>query len=882
MEPIMPVERWLRVAWMKLQSILRGRALDRDLDDELRDHLDRDVAARVARGQTAVAARRAALLAMGGIAQRREECRDARGFRLLRETGRDIRYALRTLRRTPAFTVVAIVVLALGIGANTAAFSVLHGVLFQPLPYPDADRLYMLTSTPGGPFGSGRGLADSAYLEFRKADQLFDDLATFGNASVNLTGAGEPLRVSGARVTPSLFSVLHTQPALGRVFTNDEVRPGRNLVVILSEAIWRSQFGANPAVLGMSVTLDGESHEVIGVLPAAGAFPATAKLWLPLDVGADLPNNSWTRPVVGRLKVGVSAEQALAELVAISGPGPNATATERARSQASVLPLKELIVGDVRAPLGILAGVVLLVLLIASANVANLMIVRTAARARELALRTSLGAGRGRVVRQLVIESTVLSILGGAAGVLLAYWGLPALLSLAPAGVLPRTELIGMDTTVLVFTFGLSLLTGPLFGLVPAIHATRPDRPLVESARTFTAGQERLRSALVVTEIALALVLLTGAGLMLKTLLRLGAVDPGFRAEGRVAVTIELPAATYRNVERVRTFHDETLARLTDVTGVERAAAVNWLPFGTGLIRGDFAIDGGRPMPREYVADKLAVSPGYFAAMSITLRQGRDFVAADHATAPGVVIVSRSLARDLWPGESPLGQRLAIDSPARSWSSVIGVVDDVKQQGLDGAANPAIYQPYTQVTRAGWLSHMSFVLLASARPPALVAAMREAVRRVDPDLPILSIAWLDDRIDTWSAQRRFQARLIGLFAAMALLLALAGVYGVLSYIVSQRTREIAIRMALGAARVDVGRLVLTRTLILAGLGIAIGAAGAAGLTRLLRQALFEVTPTDPATFGLVALIVAATALAAGAVPAWRATRVNPIVALHAD
>ena len=285
-------------------------------------------------------------------------------------------------------------------------------------------------------------------------------------------------------------------------------------------------------------------------------------------------------------------------------------------------------------------------------------------------------------------------------------------------------------------------------------------------------------------------------------------------------------------------------------------------------------------MPREYVADKLAVSPGYFAAMSITLRQGRDFMPADHATAPGVVIVSRSLARDLWPGESPLGQRLAIDTPARSWSTVIGVVDDVKQQGLDGAANPAIYQPYTQVTRTGWLSHMSFVLLASRRPPALVAAMREAVRRVDPDLPILSIAWLDDRIDSWSAQRRFQARLIGLFAAVALLLALAGVYGVLAYLVSQRTREIAIRMALGAARVEVGRLVLTRTLILAVLGIAIGAAGAAGLTRLLRQALFEVTPTDPATFGLVALIVAATALAAGAIPAWRATRVNPIVALH--
>jgi len=802
----------------------------------------------------------------------------------MRSLIQDIRYAARTLGRKPGFTAVAVIALALGIGANTAVFTVLNGVLLRPLPFPEPERLFLISfANQHGPFRNEPSLADRNYLQFRREDRLFEHIAAFTANSVSLTGVGDPVRIAGAGVTAEFFATLRVQPMIGRSFLADEDQPGRNHVTLLSDKLWRSRFGAEPRVLGQSIKLDGENFTVIGVMPSGFKFPSDAEIWTPMNVHLD-PHNSFMLPVLGRLKPGASPQQAQAELETVAqrfflSPGENP-----GDRLAKILPLKELLVRDVRNSLWIFAGAVGFVLLIACVNVANLLLARAAGRAQEMALRTALGAGRWRLIRQLLAESTLVSLAGGIAGLLLALWLVPALLALAPEGKIPRLDQIHLDGWVLAFTVLVSVATGIAFGLAPALHATRRElrESLSQGSRTFASRHEGLRSVLVVAEIALALVLLTGAGLMLKSFVRLRAVNPGFRAGNVLTMTVELPDAVYQTASQLQDFHTRTLARLSGLPGVIAAGAVNWSPLGGLLTKGDFQLEGGRQLPRDYMTDKLCVSPAYFRTMGIRLLRGRVFTERDSAGAPGVAIVSQSVAKTLWPGEDPIGNRISEEDHPKpgDWLTIIGVVDDVRQMNVADKPDSALYFPYAQVDKTFWLSTMTFAVRTRSNPQPLAAAMRAALHAVDPDQPVVSMSTMQERIDASTAEPQFQTRLLGTFSLLALVLSAVGIYGVLAYQVTQRTREIGIRMALGAEKRDVLGMVLRHTLVLAGAGVVLGTAGALAVTRVLANFLFEVKPTDPLTFAAVAALLACVALLSGLIPARRATRVDPMVALR--
>lgn len=882
----MAIERWWYVLRQRVRGILHGSALDQELDEELRDHVDRQTEANMARGMTPATARTAALRAMGGLQQRKEEARRTRRLGLLDDLGRDVRDARRMLRRSPGFAAAAIGVLALAIGAGTTMFSIVNGVLFRSLPFPDAEELHVLSSAnfPGA-LGRPPGLNEAQYLRVRDHARLVAGAGIITGGTANLTGSGEPQRLATARVTPSLFTTLQVAPLLGRTFAPDEDQPGKDRVVVVGERFWRDSLGGRGDVVGVRLTLDGVSHEVIGVIadgamPSAMTFPAPdAVAWLPLEIRVT-PGRSLSRPVIARLRSGVTAAQAHAELESLTRPA-NAQATGDRAWRTEVRPLKDLLVGNADRPLLLLSGVAGFVLLIACANVANLFLLRTARRRQELALRTALGASRSRIVQHLVVESLVVSTIGGALGALLAAWTVPILQRLAPPGVIPRTETVTLDLSVLTFTCVLSVVSGLLIALWPAVQTTSPKRGLVDSSRTFTGRHQRLSGVLVVSEIALALVLSAGAGLMLTSFLQLRAVDSGFQPDGVTTMTVELPGARYGTLGQIRAFHEDTLSRLRGIPGVSTAGTINWLPLGEMLLRGDFTVEG-RAVADGYFADKLAVSPGYFAAMGIRVIGGRDFRAEDRETAADVVIISESVAREIWPGEDPIGRRLSVWSGAPTWQTVVGIVDDVKQGGPAGASHAALYQPIAQMTRAGLLTRATFVARSSASLAAVAAAMRAAVRAVDPDQPILSIAPMTDLISRHTALARFQARTFGVVAMFALTLIVVGVYGVLAYAVNERRREIAIRMALGASGRDVSSIVAVRTLALTGAGVAIGLSGALALAGTLRQFLFELSPTDPATFAVVTATVAAAALAASVIPAWRVARTDPATVLRAE
>ena len=794
----------------------------------------------------------------------------------------DLRYAGRTLRRNPGFTAVAVLALALGIGANTAVFTVLNSVVLRPLPFPEPDRLFLVSyDLQHGPFSGGFSMVDSHYLEFRGQDRLFEHIATFVATSANLTGGGEPAHLAAANVTPDFFGVLRMNAAMGRTFLANENQDSH--VAVLSDKLWRSRYGADPRTLGRTVTVDGVAHTVIGIMPAGFHFPYESELWTPAAIRLN-PNNSFAWPVVGRLKPGVSREQAQAELETIMRRLPTDPRDERRDRLAQVVPLKELQVGKVKSSLWIFAGAVGFVLLIACANVANLLLARAAGRQQEMAVRRALGAARWRLVRLLLTESTLLSLAGGAAGILVALWGVPALIAMAPLGKIPRADEIHIDGWVLAFTAAVSLITGLLFGFAPALRATRQQlrETLSQGGRTVTGRNEGLRSALVVAEIALALVLLTGAGLLVKSFLRLRAVDPGFRAENVLTMTVELPDSVYRTAPDMQKFHEGVLARLAQLPGVLSAGAVNFSPLGWFLTKGDFQIEGGRKLPPGFLADKLCVSPGYFRAMGIRFESGRDFSARDRAGAPAVAIVSKSVAERVFPGEDPIGKRISEqDHPKpEDWVTIIGIVDDVRQMGLDKNPDPATYYPYLQAKQTFWLDRMTFAVRTASNPQQLAPAFRSVLHQVDRNQPVTEIATMENVISSSTAEPRFQARLLSVFSMLALLLAAVGIYGVLAYSVAERTHEIGIRMALGAETGDVLRMVLRRTLLLAGAGVALGTVGALAVTRVLAKFLFEVKPADPATFAVVALALVGVAAAAGWIPARRATAVDPIVALR--
>jgi putative ABC transport system permease protein len=851
------------------------------MDAELRFHLEAFAQDLVRGGVPHQEAMRRARIEFGGIERVKEESREARGLNFVESLLQDLRFALRMLRKNPGFAAVAVLTLAIGIGANTAVFTVVNGVLLRPMPLPEARRLFLVSLAARiGPLGWAPGVSDRDYLAFRDQDQTFERIASFTiGTTANLTGAGDPAQIPVSYVTTEFFPLLRTNPEIGRAFLAGEGEAGNDNVVVLSNELWKERFGLDSKVLGKTIGLDGVSRTVIGVMPPGFAFPGV-RVWMPLAIRID-EHNSFTRPVMGRLKTGISSQQAQAELETFADHLPLSLGESKRDRLPQIIPLKDLLVADIRPSLLVFAGAVAFVLLIACANVANLFLARAAGRGQEMAVRSTLGANRWRLVRQLLAESTLVSLAGGAAGILLAIWGVPALTALAPAGKVPRMEMIRIDGWVLAFTLGLSVITGIVFGLVPAFQATRrcARESLSKAGRSVITGHERIRSVLTISEIALSLVLLTGAGLMLESFLRLRAVNPGFSPRSVMTMTVDLPDSTYRTAGQMQAFHTRTLAELSRLPGVLVAGAVDWVPLGGELTMGTFQVEGGRP--RGFIVDKPCISPGYFKAMGIQLLLGREFTERDNATAPGVVVVSQSVARTLWPGADPVGKRISMEDEPKpeDWVTVVGVVEDVKQKGLAKNSDPAIYQPYLQVSSSFFLSHMTFVARTASRPESFAAGMRTVLRDVDKNQPI-SIASMDSLIATTTAETRFQVRLLATFALIALTLTIVGIYGVLAYSVAQRTQEIGVRMALGAQSVDVLRILLRKALVLISVGIAIGGAGALALTRVLARFLFEVKPSDLPTFAAVALAMAFLALAASYFPARRAMRVDPMVALR--
>jgi len=878
------VPRWCYQTSMRLRALFRGATLDRELDEELQFHIDQLVQANLARGLSPDAARREALLAVGGVEQRKEECRDTRRVRLVGDLVQDLRYAVRTLRRAAAFTTAAVLTLALGIGTTVAMFTVVNGVLMRPLPFPEPERLHLVSLSPKSMLMAQPGMVDRTYVAFREADRTFQNLAAFTHYNGNLTGAGDPVVIKVGLVTTEFFDALAVKAAMGRTFQPDDGQDGRESIVVISDQLWRGRFGSDPAIVGKPVTLNAARRTVVGVMPAGFDFPETTSAWTPHVVKL-ARGNSMLFPVLGRLKPSITIAQANAAFGAVIDTLPDAAPSpeERPEWNIGILPLKDLIVGNIRWPLQIFAGAVLLVLLIACANVANLLLARAACREREIAVRAALGAGRQRLVRQLLTESALLSLIGAALGTLLARWAVPLLLALAPAGRIPRTEMIGIDASVIAFAIGVAVATGIIFGLAPALRLTgrRLAGPLLPGGRSVLRGHEGFRAALVVGQIALALVLLTGAGLMAKSFLRLRAVDPGFRAENVVRLSVELPESSYSSPQRLHAFHQDVLARLSQLPDVVAAGSVNWLPLSDLFIRGDFRIAGRGEQPRFSVV-KPAVSPGYFRAMGIHLLRGREFNEHDTGSSLSVVIVSRTVAKTIDPSEDVIGKQVSLWTSAKPevWHTVVGVVDDVKQLGPSQKSYAVIYQPYPQVSQQFFLSQMTYVVRTGSDPLAAVPAIRNVLRAVDKDQPATAIGLLTDSLDRATAEPAFYARLLGTFAVLAVVLALVGTYGVIAYAVAQRNHEIGVRMALGARGASVVWLVIRRTLILGTTGVAVGTAVAWLATRLLKTVLFEITPTDPATFTAVAITVFVAALLAGLIPARRATRVDPLVALR--
>jgi predicted permease len=874
------------MSWFRrLSNLFHRDELSKELDEELQFHLDARARDNIDAGMTATEARNNARKRFGNRTLAQERTEEMNIVVLLQTIAQDFYYAIRNLRKSPGFTAIAVLALALGIGANTSVFTIVNGVLLRPLPFPQPDRLFLISYTPEhAPFKFDTPvLLDRHYLEFQRQNRAFESVATFSQTSVTLTGAGEALRVPAAMVTSSFFPVLRMNPSIGRAFLPQEEKSAGGSVVILSEKLWRSRFSADSAILGKTIALDGIAHQVTGVMPAGFAFPYDAELWLPLAVESN-SHNAFFRPAVGRLRPSVSLRQARAELDVLAQGLPIGAGDNRGDMVAGVFPLKDLLVGKVRQSLLVFMGAVGFVLVIACANVANLLLMRGAGRRQEIAVRTALGARRGRLIRQLLTESTLLSVAGAAGGILLAIFGVPALLALAPAGRVPRIEEIHVDGRVLAFTLGLGIFTGLLFGLVPSLQATGRELLdfLGQSGRSITSRGERLRSTLVVLEIATALVLLTGAGLMLKSFLRMRAVNPGFRPENILAMTVDLPDSVYQNAAAIQAFHSRILAKLSGVHGAVASGAVNFLPFTPSLVRGDFHLDDGRRLPRGFLVDKPGVSADYFRVLGIRLLRGRVFSESDNSDAPGVAIISDSVARGLWPGKDPLGKRITLEDDAkpRDWLTIIGVVDDVRQKSLTDQPHRAIYQPYLQVQRSFFLSHMTFVVRTAESPQNVAADMRAVLQDVDRSQPVQSIDSMTDLISTTTAEPLFQARLISIFSMLALLLSAIGIYGVLAYSMTERTREIGIRMALGAEKSDIAHMILKRSLLLVAAGVALGIASALAVTRVLAKFLFDVKPADPLTFLVVVLLLVAVALLAGLLPARRATRVDPLVALR--
>jgi putative ABC transport system permease protein len=802
----------------------------------------------------------------------------------------DLRYALRMLVKTPGFTAVAVVTLGLAIGANTAIFSVVNAVLLRPLPYPHSEQLVRV-------FGSQPQLAlapssPANFLEWKDENQVFERIGTYVGQGFNLLGGDKPERVIGARVSADLLQLMGVQAALGRLFTNDEDQEGRGQVVILSHDFWRSRFGGDANTVRQTITLNDQSYTVIGVMPAGFAFPSTrTQAWVPIAFNAAERKTRDTNfiDVVARLKPGVSIEQARANMNAVARSQAERYPKTNTGVGVKVVSLREHIVGDVRPMLVVLLGAVAFVLLIACANVANLLLARAATRQREMAIRGALGASRSRVVRLLLTESVLLAVVGGAVGLLLAIWSLDLLVSLKPAN-LPRLAEIGVNRTVFLFTLTVSVVTGLLFGVAPALQVSKMDlnEGLKESSRggTDSPRRHRVRALLVVSEVALSLVLLVGAGLMIRSFSRLLAVDPGFKADHVLTAFVSLPVSKYPKREEQTAFFDRLLERLRNAPGVSAAGLVTDIPLYGGSSTG-FDVEGhpeAAPGTRPMTEYRL-INSDYFAAMGMKLVKGRAFSRYDNEAAPSVVIINETMAARYFAGEDPIGRRLYLSGDPKDLREIVGVVGDVRNYGVDAEVKPEVYVPFLQSAPnylSGVVSAMTIVVRSAIEPTALAAALREQVQALDKDQPVSEIRTMEWYLADSMAQRRFNMFLLGAFAGLALVLAAVGIYGVIAYTVTQRTHEMGIRIALGAKGGDILRLVFGNAMTTTLIGIALGLGAAFPLTRLLRSLLYQVSPTDPVVFAAIPLLLLSVAVIATYLPARRATRVDPIQALRTE
>jgi putative ABC transport system permease protein len=884
---------------LRLRALFFKSRMEQELEEELKFHLEKEIEQNLARGMSQEEARFAARRNFGGVERVKEESRDERGTRFLEEVWQDLHYGGRMLLKNPKFTLIAIPTLALGIGANTAIFSVVNGILLRPLPYFEPERLVMVwadrpilqaqTGLPDFP------VAAADFIDWRNQNQVFEQMAAMYSTRMSLAGGSEPESVVGLRASVNLFPLLGARFVVGRAFLPEEDRAGADRVVI-SHGLWQQRYGADPNIIGQKIILDNGAYTVIGVtapdfqFPRRGEIPAylysysggAAKvdLYLPISFTPELMNNRRGNllTVIARLKPGISLQQASADMNTIARRLTELYPVTNTDKGVRLAPLQQQAVGKARTALLVLLGAVGFVLLIACANVANLLLARAAGRQKEMAIRAALGASRWRVVRQLLTESLLLAISGGAAGLLLAWWGVELLLKIAPDD-LPRAHDIRLDTRVAGFTLLVSLLTGIVFGLLPALQSSKIDlgATLKEGGRD-AAGllRRRLRGFLVVSEVALAFVLLIGAGLLIRSFARLTEVDPGLDPRGVLTMDIALPFAKYRD-GRGLTFFQQTLERVRALPGVEAAATVFPLPLSGGHTSGGFAIEGRQsPTDQTFNAGFRFISPDFFKTFRIPLIKGRLLTESDGAKTPPVVVVNESLTRIYFPNEDPLGKRITPNGDVAR--VIVGVVEDVKHSALDKQAKPELYRAIAQFP----VTFMTLAVRTSGDPMQMLAAVREQVWAVDKDLPIINIETMERLMAKSVAPRQFNLLLLGAFALVGLALAGVGLYGVMSYTVMQRTREIGVRMALGANSGDVLRLVIGEGMKLALIGALLGLGGALALMRLLKSLLFDVSATDPLTFIVIATVLIIVALLACWIPARRATKLDPMTTLRSE
>ena len=885
--------KWFNVLRDRLRALRQRETVIDDIDRELRSHLELQVDENIKAGMSPREAREQALRSFGNLDRAVDAAYDVKGGGLFETITQDARYGARMLTKHKAFTAVAVVTLALGIGANTAIFSVVNELLLRPLPYGDADRVVMLWEvTPNGRHQNTTSRAN--YRSWRDQSSSFERMAAFTDQRVNLTGAGEPEELSVQFATPELFRVLGVNPILGRAFAPDDDAPDKAAPAVLSYALWQRRFGGQANVIGQPITLNAETFTIIGVMPANFQFHIKhrsgtgrpAELWsiLPMRVGAGANERGRFLSVVARLKDGVSAEQAGAELRTIEARLSDESPEHNKNYSAEVLPLREQFFGNVRRPLWLMLGAVGFVLLIACANVANLLLSLATSREKEIALRAALGARRARIIRQLLTESLLLALLGSVLGLGFAWLGIKALIAISPRDLVSFQN-VGLNVFVLLWTFGISLLTGIIFGLAPALHISRLNLndSLKEGGKSESAqasGNRRLRSALVVSEIALAVVLLASAGLLIKSFLRLQQIDRGFNTDNTLTMVVRLPDATYSKDPQIVDFFGQALERIRSLPAVRSAGMINFLPLygGLGSATG-FKIEG-RPEPppgQGPSCDVRVVDAGYFQTLGIPLLRGRNFSDLELREPRHVILINEALARKYFPNEDPIGKRLDVhmfENP--NVTEIVGVVGNVRYDSLIDESPPAAYFPHPELA----YSFMTLVIRTDGDPTAIAPAVQRQIRALDPNQPVSDVRTMEQVMSEWVARSRFNTLLLGLFAALATLLSAVGIFGVMNYSVALRTRELGLRLAIGAQPRQVLLLVLRQGLWLTVLGVVVGLAAAFALTRLLSGLLFGVAAVDVGTFTTISILLMIVSLLACYLPARRAMRIDPLQALR--